>query len=248
MQDQPVQNNPINPSQDPNQGDNQDQNQNQDQPQVASPDFSQPHDDGQTEPTQPSYVDAYDGGVSAPPSGDANMMDLQQDMPLGAPPVSANPQPTQPQPASATTISETLEDQNIFFLLGVQDGTEAQKEAFLDELQQVIWEDFLENDVQLLLTKEEHSQLQQMLGGDTKKPLVDQEEVVVFLEKLIPDLEEIMLEKALELKADLVKERLAGLKTLHAEKPEELRKVDEAEQLVSQDKWLSAARVLNSLA
>lgn len=171
--------------------------------------------------TQP-YVDAYD---------QANM--------------SAQPVP-QPM-ASASTTSESLEDQNIFYLLGVQDGTNEQKETFLDELQQVIWEDFLENDVQLLLTKEEFNQLQQMTSNDTKKPLLEQEAVVVYLEKLIPDLEEIMLEKALELKADLVKERIAGLKDLYAGKTSELQKMEEAESLLLQDKWLSAARLLNSL-
>ncbi len=148
---------------------------------------------------------------------------------------------------SASTTSETLEDQNIFYLLGVEDGTNEQKETFLDELQQVIWEDFLENDVQLLLTKEEHEQLQQMTNNDTKKPLMEQEAVVVFLEKLIPDLEEIMLEKALELKADLVKERIAGLKDLHSGKTDVLQKIQESESLVTQDRWLSAARLLNSL-
>jgi hypothetical protein len=180
-----------------------------------------------------SYADAYDHPTQSPaPTSDHDAV-----LP---PPVGQNT-------VSASTTSETLEDQNIFYLLGVEDGTNEQKETFLDELQQVIWEDFLENDVQLLLTKEEHQQLQQMTNNDTKKPLMEQEAVVVFLEKLIPDLEEIMLEKALELKADLVRERVAGLKELHAGKTDTLQKIEEAENLVSQDKWLSAARMLNSL-
>lgn len=160
------------------------------------------------------------------------------------------PMPTPPAstPTSPSTTSESLEDQNIFYLLGVENGTSEQKETFLDELQQVIWEDFLENDVQLLLTKDELSQLQQMTGDDMKKPLMEQEAVVVFLEKLIPDLEEIMLEKALELKADLMKERIAGMRELMSGKTEELAKISDAEQLLNEDKWLSAARLLNSIA
>lgn len=182
-----------------------------------------------------SYADAYDHPVPTQPPVATSDHDAVFPPPVGQATV------------SASTTSETLEDQNIFYLLGVEDGTNEQKETFLDELQQVIWEDFLENDVQLLLTKEEHQQLQQMTNNDTKKPLMEQEAVVVFLEKLIPDLEEIMLEKALELKADLVKERIAGLKELHVGKTDMLQKIEEAEGLVSQDKWLSAARMLNSL-
>lgn len=184
-----------------------------------------------------SYVDAYDH--SATQTQPTQLTQSNDD--LFVPP--ATSQPT----VSASTTSESLEDQNIFYLLGVDNGTDQQKETFLDELQQVIWEDFLENDVQLLLTKEEHEQLQQLTKNNTKTPLVEQEAVVVFLEKLIPDLEEIMLEKALELKADLVKERVAGLKEFHAGKAEELKKIEEAENLVTQEKWLSAARLLNSL-
>ncbi len=184
-----------------------------------------------------SYVDAYDhSATQTQPT-----QPTQSNDEMFVPP--ATSQPT----VSASTTSESLEDQNIFYLLGVDNGTDQQKETFLDELQQVIWEDFLENDVQLLLTKEEHEQLQQLTKNNTKTPLVEQEAVVVFLEKLIPDLEEIMLEKALELKADLVKERVAGLKEFHAGKAEELKKIEEAENLVTQEKWLSAARLLNSL-
>lgn len=168
------------------------------------------------------------------------MVAPSQPEPMTSSPVSA--------PTSPSTTSESLEDQNIFYLLGVENGTNEQKETFLDELQQVIWEDFLENDVQLLLTKDEMSQLQQMTGDDMKKPLMEQEAVVVFLEKLIPDLEEIMLEKALELKADLVKERIAGMRELMSGKTEELAKISDAEQLLNEDKWLSAARLLNTIA
>lgn len=194
-----------------------------------------------------SYADAYDHPTPAVSADPAISTDPTQSPAATSDHDAVLPPPVGQATVSASTTSETLEDQNIFYLLGVEDGTNEQKETFLDELQQVIWEDFLENDVQLLLTKEEHQQLQQMTNNDTKKPLMEQEAVVVFLEKLIPDLEEIMLEKALELKADLVRERVAGLKELHAGKTDTLQKIEEAENLVSQDKWLSAARMLNSL-
>jgi len=156
---------------------------------------------------------------------------------------------TMPPFPQSTETSEKLEDQNIFFLLGIKEdeATGEQRESFLDELQQVIWEDFLENDVQLLLTKQEMDELQVLLGKTKGKAIEEQEEIVVFLEKLIPDLEEIMLEKALELKADMVRERIAGMKQRFVEKPENLKQIELAEQQLSDSQWLSMAKTLNSI-
>lgn len=153
--------------------------------------------------------------------------------------------PAAPSPAAAA--GESLEDQNIFDLLGVTDGTDQEKESFLDELQQVIWEDFLENDVKLLLTTEELKQLDELVKGESKNDLEKQEKIVVFLEKLVPDLEEIMLEKALELKADLVKERIAGMKEYFAQNQQALTTLGDAEQKIAADQWRSAAQLLNGL-
>lgn len=149
--------------------------------------------------------------------------------------------------AEAGTTAESLDAQNIFELLGVMDGSDAEKEAFLDELQQVIWEDFLENDVQLLLTKAEMAELQSMLEQAGKSDAERQEMAVSFLEKLVPDLESIMLEKALELKKEMVFERAAGLRELHSGKPDVLAKITEAELAFKQDRWHSGAQILNSL-
>ena len=143
--------------------------------------------------------------------------------------------------------SEKLEDQNIFYMLGVTDGTEEQKNQFLDELQQVIWEDFLDEDVKLLLTQEEQSELDRLKAAKPDAKLEEQEEVIVYLEKLIPDLEDILLEKALELKADLMKERVAGMRELYKDKQDVLMKIDQADQLMVEEKWLSAAKTLNSI-
>lgn len=149
--------------------------------------------------------------------------------------------------SSPAPTSEKLEDQNIFYMLGVTDGTEEQKNQFLDELQQVIWEDFLDEDVKLLLTQEEQVELDKLKVAKPDAKLEEQEEVIVYLEKLIPDLEDILLEKALELKADLMKERVAGMRELYKDKPEHLTKIDEAERMMGEEKWLSAAQVLNSI-
>ena len=162
------------------------------------------------------------------------------------PPVSAPITPPAPAPASTeSSESESLQDQNIFYLLGVDDSSDEEKEAFLDELQQVIWEDFIESDAKLLISEEELVKLRQIMAqGDSQDV---QDEMVVYLEKLIPDLEEVMLEKALELKEEMVLERINGLREYYLSKPESLAKVDEAKQLVEKDKWHQAAQVLNAI-
>lgn len=193
--------------------------------------------------TDANYVDAY-SPPSPQPGGVSTVAGLDN---TATPAASSDTVPAAPVLSTASSQSETLEDQNIFFLLGVRDGTDQQKESFLDELQQVIWEDFLEYDVKLLITSDEMAELQVLLDSQSDKDLEKQEKVIVYLEKLIPDLEEIMLEKALELKEEMVRERVSGLRQYFADKPEKLQRVDEAERLINEGKWYSSAHLMNSL-
>lgn len=148
---------------------------------------------------------------------------------------------------SEVNSSESLDDQNIFYMLDAEDGSEEQKNQFLDELQQIIWEDFLENDTKLLLTTDESTQLSQLVGNDFTKPLIEQDQAIDFLERLIPDLEDLMLEKALQLKGELFRERIASLKELYVDEPARLEIVERAELFTDQDKWFSAAKTLNEM-
>lgn len=206
------------------------------------------------QPTAPT-IDAYQ-----PPADPSQSQPVTDQPTLYTPPAApaAQPdpavppvaQPVAPQQADSVsnTPSETLDDQNIFYMLDADDGTDEQKNQFLDELQQVIWEDFLENDTKLLLTSDELTQLQDLTGGDYSKPILEQEAAVEFLEKLIPDLEDLMLEKALQLKGDLFRERISSLRELYADNPTQLATVEQANALMDQDKWYSAAQTLNALS
>lgn len=145
-------------------------------------------------------------------------------------------------------VKELLEDQNIFVLLGVSDGTDSEKSLFLDDLQQVIWEDFLENDVSLLILDSEHQKLKEIIGPSTANLSVEtQEKIIEYLEEVIPDLEDIMVDKAVRLKADLMRERVESLKTLHGQDSAKLALVTQAEALMHEGKWASAAQTLNSI-
>jgi len=129
--------------------------------------------------------------------------------------------------------------------LGVSDGKDEEKEAFLDELQEVIWEDFVENDVKMLLSEEQLAKLNEIQKkGQTREV---QEEMLVYLEELLPDLEDIMMDKALELKEDMVLERISGMKEFYSGNQVALDQVAEAERLISENKWADAGSVLNSI-
>ena len=155
--------------------------------------------------------------------------------------------PVVPQTADESR-SQLLEDQNIFTLLGVTDGTEEEKSRFLDDLQQVIWEDFLENDVALLILDSEHQKLKEIIGVSSANLSIEtQEKIIEYLEELIPDLEEIMVDKAVRLKADLFRERVESLKTLYSNDQHKLQKCMQAESYIHEGSWALAADTLNSL-
>lgn len=191
---------------------------------------------------QDSYINAY-----TPPAPAQSIGSTQPQVSPTSQFTPPTPSPVGQSQSDTVTGSEKIEDQNIFFLMGVTEGTEEEKESFLDELQQVIWEDFLDNDVDLLLTAEEKSQLDKLKATAEAEPEEAQEAMVIYLEKLIPDLEEIMLEKALELKEDMVRERIAGLKEYFDGQQDKLDQLTQAEGLISENKWMSAAQKLNSL-
>ncbi len=203
----------------------------QSQPQPAQP--SQPQQQQQSsQPTQPAQP-AQSAQPAQPTQPQQNTGSSQQP--------AKQAQPSQPD-------QESLEAQNIFVMLGIDDANNTEKEAFLDELQQVIWEDFLDQDVELLITDEEMGGLKKIMDNKDVEEEQRQEEIVVYLERLIPDLEEIMLEKALELKEDMIRERLLGVRDYYQGRAEQLALVDEAERLMNDGQWKSAADKLNSIA
>ncbi|MBD3279853.1 MAG: hypothetical protein GF390_04065 [Candidatus Pacebacteria bacterium] len=199
----------------------------------------------QTMPANDSYVNNY----SPPGKKQPNKMTKPAAQPSST--SAANAVKSAQSSSSVSNQSqqaELLEEQNIFELLGVKDGTEAEKEQFLDELQQVIWEDFLENDVDLLVTTQEMNQVNSIQNQVGKTAAEKQTELVSYLAKLVPDLEEIMLEKALELKEEMVFERVKGMKDFYAGQTQKLQQLEQAEQLFRQDQWASGAKILNSLS
>lgn len=163
-----------------------------------------------------------------------------------AQPASSQVEPAQTSGSNQST-SQKLADQNIFFLLGVEDGTDEEKNKFLDELQQVVWEDFLENDMDKLVTGPEKEQVRAILQDNSLSELDKQEKALSLLEKTLPNFEDLMIEKAMELKSDLFKERIAGMKEYYAQDQASLDKIAQAETQLQQENWRLAAETLNQL-
>lgn len=147
--------------------------------------------------------------------------------------------------ASEEPTAEELKAQNIFEMLGLTKISDEEKNQFLDELESMIWDDFVVHDLELLLTSEEYAGAREILD----KPDQDDEKkeaLIAYLDKLIPDLDEVLYEKALELKSEMLAERLS--KTKDGADQATLDKVKEAEDLISQNRWKSAVSLLNQLS
>jgi hypothetical protein len=162
-------------------------------------------------------------------------------------PVASEPSPVAPSAPTSNSVSQALEDQNIFALLGLESASDDDKEAFLDELQQIIWEDFLENDVELLVTEEEMVEFKKISAKEGLSEEDKQSEMITFLEKLIPDLEKIMLEKALELKEEMFRERVTSMKETFADRADVQASVQKALDLIASQQWRAAADELNAI-
>jgi hypothetical protein len=154
---------------------------------------------------------------------------------------------SQSSPPSTSQQSETLVDQNIFYLLGVDEGTSQEKEDFMVELQETVWNDFVKTDLALLITSEEKIRADEILSAEGTAELEKQEQLLEYLDSLIPDLEEIMVEKAMKLKQNLVKERIENMRKALANDQEKISQLDEATQLFSQGRWYSGAVLLNKI-
>lgn len=149
-------------------------------------------------------------------------------------------------PVKPETDSEELKAQNIFAMLGLEKISDEEKNKFLDDLESIIWDDFVAHDLELLLTSEEYAGAREILEKEDLGEEQQKENLIAYLEKLVPDLDEVLYDKALELKSEMMGERLAKMKE-NADSIV-LAKIKEAEGLISQNRWRSAVSLLNQLS
>lgn len=149
------------------------------------------------------------------------------------------------EPAQSEPNAEELKAQNIFEMLGLTNISDEEKNQFLDELESMIWEDFVVHDLELLLTSEEYAGAREILDKPNREE-EKKEALIVYLEKLVPDLDEVLYDKALELKSEMMGERLNKMR--EGADQAVLDKVKEVEDLISQNRWKSAVSLLNQLS
>lgn len=152
------------------------------------------------------------------------------------------PDASDEQNTAASEESEELRAQNIFEMLGLAKISDEEKNQFLDELESMIWDDFVVHDLELLLTSEEYAKAREVLDSSSDENQ-KKEDLIVYLEKIVPDLDEVLYEKALELKSEMMGERLSKMKEGADEAT--LAKIKQAEGLISRNLWRQAATLLN---
>ncbi|MCC6711148.1 MAG: hypothetical protein IT416_02225 [Candidatus Pacebacteria bacterium] len=152
-----------------------------------------------------------------------------------------------PSKVNTNDTDESIDEQNIFDLLGVSDASDQEKEAFLDELQQALWEDFLEKDLILLVSEQEMLELDKIKTNTGLGEEQRQAQLIAKIEQLVPDIEEIMLEKALELKEDMVLERLQGIRESFQQANQNEAQLDIVADHFKNGRWKTGTQLLNSL-
>ncbi len=162
----------------------------------------------------------------------------------------ASPEPT-PEPAPTSNDEEVnqedLESQNIFTMLGLENLEETEKEAFLADLEQLIWDNFIEVELPLLLNSEQKAQAEQILADNSKTEDERKEALLVYVEKFIPNLEEVMYKKALSLKKEMFEERLKKMRDQATEENNLslMADLDQVRELVAADRYKTATELLN---
>ena len=142
---------------------------------------------------------------------------------------------------------ESLEAQNLFTMLALDTISEEEKQGFLKDLEQLIWDNFVEVELPLLLNNEEKNQADQILADSSKTEDERKEALLVYLDKFVPNLEDMMYKKALTLKKEMFEERLKKLRenATEANNLSLIADLDQIQELVQAGRYKTAVNLLN---
>ena len=141
-------------------------------------------------------------------------------------------------------LPQSLEAQSVFEMLNIDDITADEREEFLNELEELIWEDFIKTDLPLMLTNDEYKGAEEILNSQ-KNENQKKEELLVYVEKILPDIEEIMYEKAIGLKEEMFMERVRKMEEAGAGDQDVLTVIEQVKKLVQVGQWKTAVETLN---
>lgn len=141
---------------------------------------------------------------------------------------------------------QALEAQSIFEMLNIEDISAEEREEFLTELEELIWEDFVKTDLPLMLTTEEYAGAEEILNSQ-KEEDQKKEDLLVYIEKILPDIEEIMYEKAIGLKEEMFMERIRKMEEAAVGDEQLLAKIAQAKSQAQAGQWQAAVETLNQV-
>jgi len=151
------------------------------------------------------------------------------------------------EPTPEPVNEEDLEKQNIFAMLGLKNLEESEKEAFLADLEQLIWDNFVEVELPLLLNSEQKAQADQILADQSKAENERREALLAYVEPFIPNLDEVMYKKALSLKKEMFEERVKKMRDQATEENNLslMADLDQIQELIAAGRYKTATELLN---
>ena len=97
-----------------------------------------------------------------------------------------------------------LVNADFFELVGLTDLTDEEKDGRLREMEQNIFVDFMQNDLPALIDERQQEELDEFLKRDDAKP----EDVMAKISEFVPDVEDIIFAKSIEMKRAVILEYL----------------------------------------
>lgn len=156
-----------------------------------------------------------------------------------------NQQPAAVQPAQQPA---GLTELDIFTILGVS-GTDEEKNAFLQEMQEVIWDDVISTELDDNLSDSEMDRIDAIIA-DTATSIDDKHnQLYAFLTEKIPNLTEVLTAKVNQFKLDLLDDRIEGMTEFYTtnNNADALAKIATAQGLRNDENFKDAVSALNSL-
>lgn len=143
-------------------------------------------------------------------------------------------------------FNQTLDQIDVFTLLGMT-GSEEEKAEFLAQMQQTVWTQVVEEEILPTLTQAQITEVENIMADDSVELEESKGKVFAYLLKTTPDLPELLKEKILEFKGEILVSRIEGLRERYQGNPSELQRLDSIEQMLEEGNVHPALQALATL-
>jgi hypothetical protein len=142
-----------------------------------------------------------------------------------------------------------FEQLDIFTVLGVaQDDPD--REAFLQQMEEAIWEEIVENELSDKLGETELAQIETILNDEAASAEEKRDHLFGMLVDKVPNFEKVVRDYTMAAKRDLLSERLEGTKEYYSQtspNADKLSQVERAAQLFEAAEFSACAQALNAI-